>query len=141
MREILFKAKTLSGEWVEGYFAVIGKRSVIIKATPEKFYSVDGEMKESHGNEIFDIDPETLCQYTGLTDKNGKEIFENDIVQYPGIGAIGKVAWYEGDYIGFAVDDICDGIQQYDKEMFCNAEVIGNIFDNPELLEREEDAE
>lgn len=90
-REIFFKAKTLSGKWVKGYFAVIGKRSVIIKETSETYYS--DEMKKGNGNEILDIDPVTLCRYTGLTDKGDEKIWENDVVEAwsQGTKAIGKV--------------------------------------------------
>lgn len=80
------------------------------------------------------IDPETVCQYTGLTDKNGKKIFEGDIVNHDMSGAIGTVKWYCEDYAGWCVDDIYIGEQQFTDEMWNECEVIGNIFDNPELL-------
>lgn len=78
-REILFRGKRAdNGKWVEGYYAVIGKRNAMI-ALPEMYYTEDAE--ERYGNEIHDIVPETVCQYTGLTDKSGKKIFEGDIVE------------------------------------------------------------
>lgn len=49
----------------------------------------------------------------------------------------GNVKWYCGDYIGWCVDDVYDCEQQFDKDMFDTCEVIGNVFDNPELLEVE----
>lgn len=125
-REISFKAKGIdTGDWIEGIPS----------------YDRDGNISEIErfepGEEgcFVDIDPKTLCQYTGLTDKNGKEIWENDIIRHEQIETIGTICWYEEDYVGFAVNDIYDGMQQYDIGMFADAKVIGNIFDNPELLE------
>lgn len=67
MREILFKAKRLdNGEWVEG---------LLCKGLFSKF-AIE-EIGESRRR---DIHPETICQFTGLTDKNGEKIFENDII-------------------------------------------------------------
>ena len=71
-REILFKAKRKdNGEWVEGYYFGVGEKHMILN------FSTD-ESGTYHN--MYEIDPETLCQYTGLTDKNGNKIWENDIV-------------------------------------------------------------
>ena len=128
MREILFKAKrTDSGEWVCGYYqqrhAISGQKRHLI------FWSNTYTVWE-----YVDIDPETLCQYTGLTDRNGKRIWENDIVKHEISSGLGQVIWYQEDYIGWIVDDIWIDGQQYSHEMFSECEVIGNIFDTPELL-------
>lgn len=126
MREILFRGKRKSGgEWIFGNLLQTDDDGICIIQN-----HVPHHLLKNH-----EVNPETVCQYTGLTDKNGRKIFEGDIARYSRIGALGKVVWYEGDYIGFAVDDIDDSFQQYDKELFDKYEVIGNIFDDPELLE------
>ena len=67
MREILFRAKRLdNGEWVEGYLYRLGE-------TLNPFI-----MCKNRNGESFEVDPSTVCQYTGLTDRNGKKVFEGD---------------------------------------------------------------
>ena len=84
--------------------------------------------------DIVEINPETLCQYTGQTDKNGKRIWENDIVEHEISSVLGAVEWYAEDYVGWWVNDEYLGKQQFTDEMWDECVVIGNIFDNPELL-------
>ena len=87
MREILFKAKRIdNGEWVYGFYALIGIKEVIIQNKSEKYYCTDNG-KNSRGNEILEVDPSTICQYTGLIDKNGQKIWENDVVKCVDINA------------------------------------------------------
>lgn len=123
-REILYRGKHihvqpenkhLDDRWVEGYLA-------------DKNYINSPELEGE-----FLVDPETVCQYTGLTDKNGRKIFEGDIIKDASIHTAGKVFYWE--YEGrFAVDAIYDGKQLYTGEMWEDVEVIGNIFDNSELM-------
>lgn len=130
MREILFRAKrTDNGEWVEGFY--VNRFDVNEEIEHLIFWR-----KSYTVWEYAKIDPETLCQYTGLKDKNGNRIWENDIVsgyfnhkKITGFIKYGSNAVYyierEGSY-GIHLDNSEDWL-----------EVIGNIFDNPELLKGE----
>ena len=133
MREILFRGKTDKGEWVQG--------DLLHPDTYGNGYSIEDFTKEK--NNCFDVIPETIGQYTGLTDKNGTKIFEGDIVAQnwydynePSDDSFGEVVFCEYD-CSFSVMDIQkDGIVPLGR---CHAyhwecEVIGNIHDNPELL-------
>ena len=140
MREILFRAKRIdNGEWVEGYYGIKGKGTDI-----ENHYIMVPTFQSSVGNYDYmcyftdvHIDPETICQYTGLKDKNGKRIWENDIVKHDVSDTIGTVKWYQEDYVGWCVDDIVIDEQQFTDEMWSECEIVGNVFDNPELLKGE----
>ena len=147
-REILFKAKRIdNGEWVEGQYAYI-TNPLTEDGKPIKHLICNG-------TNIFNdlIDPDTLCQYTGLTDKNGRKIWENDILkgyQYPYMydgndNYYAEVTWFEncpsfGIYtLKNPKSNVC-GISEGNTEFMESWisedwEIIGNIFDNPELLE------
>ena len=136
-REILFKAKRknwreLSQEewWVEGNF-ITDEKDDQKAYIGYLFGVVDGVVEDF---DIVEINPETLCQYTGLTDKNGKRIWENDIVEHEISSVLGAVEWYAEDYVGWWVNDEYLGKQQFTDEMWDECVVIGNIFDNPEVL-------
>lgn len=146
MREILFRAKRIdNGEWVEGYYIYHIKRTICpigdsVKPEDEQHVIMqDGfsDWNMPRNTVVFDIDPETVCQYTGLTDKNGNRIWENDIIKHEISDTIGTVKWYQEDYVGWCVDDTIIDEQQFTDEMWNECEVIGNIFDNPELLKGE----
>lgn len=77
---------------------------------------------------------DAVGQYIGIDDKNGKEIYEGDIVKHDISDTIGVVKWYCEDYIGWCVDDIQIGEQQFTDEMWNECEVIGNVYENADLL-------
>lgn len=161
MREILFRAKQIdNGEWVEGFYSQLPKPSLgatIITngdlcAEDVSDYIIVNECKQ-HSNfsngyplevvecEYYEIDSETLCQYTGLKDKNGNRIWENDIVKgkrRPGLDE----RYYS---ILFDSEENCLTIKEHkygEKYYFSMAsarifETVGNIFDTPELLKGE----
>lgn len=147
MREILFRAKAINrikgreyrtkyknGDWVYG---------LITKLYDDRFPILPAQMTNENGVSGIDVDYRTISEFTGLTDKNGTKIFENDIIKVKSedydYEYITKVYFsnhtlcvdvegqdYDFTSIGFA-DDIWDG-------ECCEIEVIGNIHDNPELL-------
>lgn len=129
-REILFKAKRIdNGEWVEGQYAYI-TNPLTEDGKPIKHLICNG-------TNIFNdlIDSDTLCQYTGLTDKNDKKIWENDIVELPDAEGYFTCKWEE-DAARFVMNG--DGLTvDFDNYWSYQTEVAGNIFDNPELLEVE----
>lgn len=135
MREILFKAKRLdNGEWVEGYYVYCRKRHYIL---PVLNKAIGFDERE---DEWIEIDPDTICQYTGLTDKNGKKIWENDILRRDGYWNI-RIEFENGVFMVRNADKVqyinrvtCTSINTFNIKSY---EVIGNIFDNPDLLEVE----
>lgn len=137
-REILFKAKRLdNSEWVEGYYLNIAKINHFICTGKIK---LDGALKGIIAPEMYEIDPDTLCQYTGLTDKNGRKIWENDILRRDGYWDI-RIEFENGvfmvrnaDKVQYINRVICTSISTFNIKVY---EVIGDIFDNADLLEVE----
>lgn len=81
MREILFKAKrTDNGEWVEGYLCKHPSAVQIGECSPWYIHVPPADPDNNY--RVCNVDPSTVCQYTGLTDKNGAKIFEGDIVEW-----------------------------------------------------------
>ncbi len=130
MREILFKAKRIdNGEWVFGSYRELPDCPVLTHIVGAPMNNPDDV------NKSFFVNPETVCQYIGLTDRNGTKIFENDIVKYD--DALHKVVFenrFGNAYFGIVMNDRNEvwnfsPLVPADK-MF----VVGNIFDNPELI-------
>lgn len=143
MREILFRGKAINrdegyhrteyqnGEWVYG---------LVTKLYDEQFKNLPAEMTNTNGISGIEIDYKTIGQYTNMLDKNGKKIFEGDIIDFSdrsysdGYGVVRYDA--EGTEFEFVYDDHYEGLGRcYYPE---DVEVIGNIYDNPELLGDEE---
>ena len=129
MREILFRAKrTDNGEWVEGYY--LHQRESL---TDKKACYI--ATNNGYGFKYKSVLPETVGQYTGLTDKNGRKIFEGDIVRcyYSDIAPFtGEIEAYEKEVL---IDDIRRSEVIGWIDCADELEIIGNIYDNPELLE------
>ena len=149
MREILFRGKRLQGgDWVEGYFfksdinkraRESGKATLIFTPDCDTFITVP----ECHNS--FMVVSDTVGQYTGLKDKNGKRIFEGDIVAQnwydydePKDDSFGKVVFCEYDCSFSVIDVNKDGFIPLGRcgSYHWEVEVIGNVTDNHELLEK-----
>lgn len=141
IREILFKAKRVdNGEWVYGHY--------VHQYGADMIYLPDGTDRE-YGFDYYHIYKETLCEFTGLTDKNGNRIWENDIVssnEYAGLYCVfyGKhninccgCCYSSHQSVGFYLSDKEDGLTSAQENEWEIWEVVGNRFDNPELLTAE----
>lgn len=139
-RQILFKAKRKdNGEWVEGYYIYDYCKNMHLILRNELSTCLNAGSKPNRYDwtlEPHEIDPDTLCQYTGLTDKNGRRIWENDIVRNEK-GDIGVVQWFE-EHAAFMIWNKTKHYVCYLAENdFSKIEIAGNIFDNADLLEVE----
>lgn len=128
----LFKVKICNGEWVAGF----------LHCKDDKWY-----ISNKAGSPFaYEVRPDTICQCTGLKDKNGKLIWENDVIKYHFGNAYAQIRYgaYQScfdnqktEHIGFYVD--WSESRNYRKDLgywinMVNAEVVGNIFDNSELI-------
>ena len=124
MNEILFRGKRLdNGEWVEGYFVNLWLMH----------YQKHQPIITDNNAVSYDVDPSTVGQYTGLCDKNGKKIFEGDIMAFTAYGFdyVGTVEFADGS---FSV--MCEHASPFLDQAVSKhgAYIIGNMHDNPELL-------
>lgn len=147
MRKILFRGKRIdNGKWTEGYLFKQWNRTFLL-------WGMTGDIPN-----MTEVIPETVGQFTGLTDKNGKKIFEGDICKVTyldrrcnsngkhylaGNEMIEKVVFKNGAFCFKAIIKYIAmyrpiGFDIYEKQKIKYVEVIGNIHDNPELLEVKE---
>lgn len=148
----LYKAKrTDNGEWVQGYLFDDGfenGRVFIGGLVIEKYNGTACDDWTISGSCFCEVDKSTICQCTGLKDKNGNLIWENDIVKDLFSDACAQIKYgsyrscfdsTKTEHVGFYVDWSGKCTKRYRKDLgywinMVNAEVIGNIFDDPELI-------
>lgn len=135
-REILFRAKRKdNGEWVEGFLFKQQLESDVWCIGVNAISAND--FSEIYGRNVdwFIIDPYTLCQYTGLTDKKGRKIWENDIVDIASEDGYFLCEW-DDDAARYVLNG--DGLTvDFENYYGYECEVVGNVFDDGELLEVE----
>lgn len=155
MRDILFRGKRIdNGEWVDGYLyehepALVGIAYENYVPEPSKWFIARtgfADWNMPRPVEFVEIDTSTVGQYTGLNDKNGKRIWEGDIVRYAErrlggeyVSVVHPVTFDEGGFCAhhyFLNNWLRNGLGGNTK--LEDIEVIGNIHDNQELLERGE---
>ena len=139
MREILFRGKKLDGKWVTGSYVRADhhwhnrgahKDWIIIGARANGgWFAIQGRCP---------VIAETVGQYTGLQDENGKRIFEGDVVSHYKTTYIVGMDEDRGGWYPFACGDGC-GCCEVETVQAYNTKIIGNIHDNPELIERAKD--
>lgn len=126
MREILFRGKAAVGTWIESDSILQFEDHPIKKCRVVTLFQADEGWVE--------VIPETVGQYTGLTDKNGRKIFEGDIVKYG--DTVHKVVFEQRNgtaYFGLVYSGL-ETLPFGNYQDLRQIEVIGNIHDNPELL-------
>lgn len=144
MREILFRGKRVdNGEWVEGFYHY----SKLINSTTREHIKTTHWILPIGGQDAYDIIPESISEFTGLTDKNGTKIFEGDIIKAWGqrpmyVHFNEETLTLEMTDVGvpiFKVNHLLNTMDLAEVQVEAvvgemHTEVIGNIHDNPELL-------
>ena len=156
MREIKFRGRNYDGIWMYGYLMPTPKPQIhlgnkhCVCACPQKMSKVDVV--------LYEVEESTIGQYTGLKDKNGKEIYEGDIVEwvffYERLGANmgvkeddtivkGIIRWRQGGFVLEVIENDFENVGYYSisalhTDTESDVEIIGNIYDTPELIKEEE---
>ena len=139
MREILFKAKRIdNGEWIEGNHVYLENAHYIVP-----LYIEWNETEQRESPMFIRVDRKTLCQYTEFEDENKNRIWENDIVSfidcsstesgYVEHNCVGGIAW-DCECACFRVSGT---LSAESWEVLQDCVIIGNVFDNPELLRQD----
>ncbi|EAD8996550.1 hypothetical protein AL429_11815 [Listeria monocytogenes] len=123
MRDIEFRGQNINGHWAHGNLAIIKEK--LDRA------EIGAYISNSAGAPFaYQIRPETIGQYTGLKDKNGKKIFEGDVGWDEHNECYGVVKFEEGKFL-YVWENIAEDLQ----EVADGIEICGNIHENPELME------
>lgn len=135
MREILFRGKTEDGKWVEGVFipdCLESLRRMEVHWGFIKRHWLEGEF-DNVQHETVEVERETVGQFTGLLDADGEKIFEGDILRERNGEDIGFIRYDDEDGMFYLeVEDVLYNFSNVGSKWY---EVIGNIHDNPELVE------
>lgn len=140
MRDILFRGKSIDefeslGEWVYGG---IVHQTDWYGDKSDYWFIIDGTRTDYDLGYAINVDKNTICQYTGLCDKNGNKIFEGDIISLGNKTAF--IVKFQDDFTRFIIEDLKNNdpeqlfsIGLY-KTFAKESEIVGNMWDNPELL-------
>ena len=137
MREILFKGKRLdNGEWITGHLLRYddGRARIVPNNTDIFCFEKDESIIQTVAHRIA---PETVGQYTGFVDKNGKKIFEGDIVSICNSKTFFFIVYWNHAVKSFILKTTVNGVNGIDCNVLNSTqdiEVVGNIYDNPELI-------
>lgn len=162
MKNILFKGRRFdNNQWIKGSLIVLNGANGYYFITEDTKYVNASVLpaKDLIYNNTYLVAPETVCQFTGLRDKNGNKIWENDIVRWDDDDECISVIRYDDEYAAFVIDEygvngyLMECLMEYgwgkiagsfekietngfDDYSNLDFEIIGNVFDSPELLER-----